>query len=81
MMLATLAIAVSQLGAAAFVDRVDERAILAGCGLVTLVYATGWRIATRHLSLTDPDPAPDPDSEAGAGDGAGAEVRERATEG
>ena len=32
MMLATLAIAVSQLGAAAFVDRVDERVILAGCG-------------------------------------------------
>src|SRR5919107_1437066 len=64
MMLATLAIAVSQLGAAFFVDRVDERVILAGCGLITLTYAVGWRIATRRLSLTpstavadtDPDP-------------------------
>jgi MFS family permease len=54
MMLATLAIAVSQLGAAAVVDRVSERAILAGCGLITLVYAVGWRFATRKLSLTDP---------------------------
>ncbi|HEV7962780.1 MAG TPA: MFS transporter, partial [Actinoplanes sp.] len=56
MMLATLAIAVSQLGAAAVVDHVDERVILAGCGLITLVYAIGWRIATRHLSLTGAPP-------------------------
>ena len=54
MMLATLAIAVSQLGAALLVDRVDERVILAGCGLITLVYAIGWRIATRELSLAEP---------------------------
>jgi MFS family permease len=53
MMLATLAIAVSQLGAALFVDRVDERIILAACGLITLTYAIGWRIATRNLSLAD----------------------------
>jgi hypothetical protein len=52
MMLATLAIAISQLGAALFVDRVDERIILAGCALITLAYAIGWRIATRGLSLT-----------------------------
>ena len=58
MMLATLAIAVSQLGAAAVVDHVDERVILAGCALITLTYAIGWRIATRKLSLTDA-PAPD----------------------
>ena len=51
MMLATLAIAISQLGAAAVVDHVSERAILAGCGLITLAYAIGWRIATRKLSL------------------------------
>lgn len=57
MMLATLAIAVSQLGAAVFVDRVDERVILAGCALITLTYAIGWRIATRHLSLAEPGPA------------------------
>jgi MFS family permease len=66
MMLATLAIAVSQLGAATVVDRVDERIILAGCGLITLTYAIGWRIATRKLSLADPDA----DSDAGAAAGA-----------
>jgi MFS family permease len=54
MMVATLAISISQLGAAAFVDFVDERAILIGCGLITLIYAVGWRIATRGLSLAGP---------------------------
>jgi MFS family permease len=53
MMLATLAIAISQLAATAVVDHVDERVILAGCGLVTLLYAIGWRIATRRLTLSD----------------------------
>ena len=57
LMVATLAIAVSQLGTAMVVDHVDERVILAGCGLVTAVYAVGWRIATRKLSLTGPGPA------------------------
>ncbi|MFD6259984.1 MFS transporter [Micromonospora chalcea] len=61
MMLATLAIAVSQLVVALVVDRVDERTVLAGCGLVTVVYALGWRFATRRLSLTDPVDAPVPD--------------------
>jgi MFS family permease len=60
MMLATLAISVSQLVVAAVVDTVDERVVLAGCGLVTLVYAVGWRIATRRLSLSDPVAEPDP---------------------
>ncbi|MGK5440957.1 MFS transporter [Micromonospora sp. URMC 105] len=54
MMLATLAISVSQLVVASVVDVVNERVVLAGCGLVTLVYAVGWRIATRRLSLSDP---------------------------
>ncbi|MGC4854319.1 MFS transporter [Micromonospora sp. DT4] len=54
MMLATLAISVSQLAVALVVDVVDERVVLAGCGLVTVVYAVGWRIATRRLSLTEP---------------------------
>ncbi|MFJ6198534.1 MFS transporter [Micromonospora sp. NPDC092111] len=54
MMLATLAISVSQLVVAAVVDVVDERVVLAGCALVTLGYAVGWRIATRRLSLVDP---------------------------
>ncbi|QDY10342.1 MFS transporter [Micromonospora sp. HM134] len=60
MMLATLAISVSQLVVAGVVDRVDERVVLAGCGLVTVVYAVGWRIATRRLSLTDPATGGDP---------------------
>ncbi|GHJ05994.1 MFS transporter [Micromonospora humidisoli] len=60
MMLATLAISVSQLVVAGVVDLVDERVVLAGCGLVTVVYAVGWRIATRRLSLTDPATGGDP---------------------
>ncbi|WP_422736669.1 MFS transporter [Micromonospora sp. WMMD729] len=60
MMLATLAISVSQLAVALVVDVVDERVVLAGCGLVTVVYAIGWRIATRRLSLTDPTAEPVP---------------------
>jgi MFS family permease len=56
MMLATLAISVSQLVTAAVVDHVDQRVVLAGCGLVTVVYAVGWRIATRGLSLHDGRP-------------------------
>jgi len=66
MMLATLSIAVSQLGAAAFVDHVDERVILAGCGLITLTYAIGWRIATRNLSLTE-EPGAEPAATGRAG--------------
>ena len=53
LMLATFAVSVSQLAVAAVVDHVDERVVLASCGLVTLVYAIGWRIATRRLSLTN----------------------------
>ncbi|RZU77879.1 putative MFS family arabinose efflux permease [Micromonospora kangleipakensis] len=59
MMLATLAISVSQLVVALVVDAVSERTVLAGCGLVTLVYAVGWRLATRRLSLTDPATEPE----------------------
>ncbi|WP_442875190.1 MFS transporter [Actinoplanes sp. NBC_00393] len=50
MMLATLAIAISQLGASLFIDRVDSRIILATCALITLTYAIGWRFATRRLT-------------------------------
>lgn len=59
LMLATFTISISQLVVAAVVDHVDERVVLAGCGLVTLVYAIGWRIATRRLSLTEPESALD----------------------
>jgi MFS family permease len=58
MMLATLSISVSQLAVAALVDTVDARIILAGCGLTTVTYAIGWRIATRRLALTDPVAGP-----------------------
>lgn len=57
LMLATLAISVSQLGAAAFIDRVDNRVILAACGAITLLYAVAWGIATRRLT---PDGAEEP---------------------
>jgi MFS family permease len=50
LMLATLSISVSQLAVAALVDHVDGRALIAGCATVTLVYAAGWRIATRGLA-------------------------------
>jgi MFS family permease len=56
MMLAMVSIAVSQLVTAAVVDHVDERAILAGCGLITLIYAIGWRIATSRLTPADERP-------------------------
>lgn len=51
MMLATLAVSISQLVVAGVVDLVDERVVLAGCGVVTLLYALGWRLVTRRLSL------------------------------
>ncbi|MBW6438919.1 MFS transporter [Actinoplanes hulinensis] len=49
MMLATVAIAVSQLAAGAVIDRVDQQWIIAGCASITLTYAIGWRLATRRL--------------------------------
>jgi MFS family permease len=56
LMLTTLAIAVSQLGATAIIDHVDLRVILGGCGAVTLIYSVGWRLATRRLALTPAAP-------------------------
>ncbi len=53
LMIATLAISVSQLGAGALVDRVDPRLVVAGCGALTAVYAVGWRLATRRLARRD----------------------------
>ncbi|MGI5212248.1 MFS transporter [Plantactinospora sp. CA-290183] len=58
MMLATLAISVSQLAVAGVVDLVDERVVLVGCGLTTVVYAVGWWAATRRLDRSDREPAP-----------------------
>lgn len=53
MMLATVAIAVSQLVVAGVVDHVDQRVVLAGCATTTLVYAIGWWVATRRLDMSD----------------------------
>ncbi len=53
MMLATLSISISQLVVAGVVDLVPGRAVLAGCGLVTLVYALAWWFATRRRRPVD----------------------------
>jgi len=47
MMLATLAISISQLTVAAMIDVVHVRLLIAGCGAVTLLYAIGWYVVTR----------------------------------
>jgi MFS family permease len=49
MMLATLAISVSQLVIGGMVDHVDTRLLIGSCGAVTMLYAVGWRLATRRL--------------------------------
>jgi MFS family permease len=51
LMLVTLAISISQLGAALVIDTLDERVILGACGAITLAYAITWRLATRGLTL------------------------------
>jgi MFS family permease len=49
MMIATLAIAVSQLIAGAFVDHVSPRLVIAVAASVTLTYAIVWRVITLRL--------------------------------
>ncbi|HYN94430.1 MAG TPA: MFS transporter [Pilimelia sp.] len=56
MMLATLAISVSQLVVGALVDAVDARVLIAGSGATTLLYALGWRLATRRTALAQDAP-------------------------
>ena len=48
-MIATLTIAVSQLVAGAFVDRVSPRVVIAAAGALTLAYAIVWRLVTMRL--------------------------------
>ncbi|HEX5741972.1 MAG TPA: MFS transporter [Pilimelia sp.] len=55
MMLATLAISLSQLGVGALLGVAAPAALVAGCGAVTLAYALLWRLGTRRLH-----PAPQP---------------------
>lgn len=54
LMLATLAISVSQLLVASVIDTLDTRIILAACGGVTVTYAIGWWLVTRRLDLATP---------------------------
>ncbi|GAA2522168.1 MFS transporter [Pilimelia columellifera] len=49
MMLATLAISISQLAVGAALDVLEIRTIIAACGSVTLVYACGWWLVARRL--------------------------------
>ncbi|GGJ83301.1 MFS transporter [Pilimelia anulata] len=49
MMLATLAISVSQLVVGALLGAVSVTGLIAGCGAVTLLYAALWRLGTRRL--------------------------------
>jgi MFS family permease len=49
MMIATLAVASSQLIVGLFVDGVSTRLLVAGCGVATLAYSIGWRLVTRRL--------------------------------
>jgi MFS family permease len=53
MMIATLAIAVSQLIAGAFVDHVSPRVVIAVSASVTLTYAIVWRLVTLRLMRRD----------------------------
>jgi len=54
MMIATLAVAASQLVAGLFVDRVVPQVVVAVCGGVTLAYALGWRLVTWRLMRRGP---------------------------
>jgi MFS family permease len=51
MMIATLAISASLLTVGALVDVLDLRVLIACCASATLLYAVGWRIATRRHNL------------------------------
>jgi MFS family permease len=57
MMIATLAISVSLLLVGALVDHVAARILIAACGMLTLLYGIGWRLATRRLMRAAPAPA------------------------
>jgi MFS family permease len=53
MMIATLAVSASLLGVGAVLDHVNPRVPLAVCGALTVVYAIGWRLATRRVQRQD----------------------------
>ncbi|MGH3730010.1 MAG: MFS transporter [Micromonosporaceae bacterium] len=49
MMIAMVAVSVSQAAAGALTDRVGPQLVISVCGAVTLLYAIGWRLATVRL--------------------------------
>jgi MFS family permease len=54
MMLATLAVSVSQLIIGTMVDHVSTRILIACCGATTLCYSVAWRLTTRRLLARGP---------------------------
>jgi MFS family permease len=58
MMIATLAVAVSQLAAGFFVDRVAPQVVVAVCAAVTFTYAVVWRLVTLRLLRRTEAPGP-----------------------
>jgi MFS family permease len=54
MMLATLAVSVSQLIVGMLVDHVNVRVLIACCGATTLLYSVAWRLTTRRLLAREP---------------------------
>lgn len=71
MMLATLAISVSQLVIGTLLEAVDMRILIAGCGATTLVYGLGWGLAARALNRSDEPALAARAEEGAAGDGKG----------
>ncbi|HEY8473981.1 MAG TPA: MFS transporter [Natronosporangium sp.] len=61
MMIAMIAISTSTLIVGALVDVLDFRVLIAACATGTMVYALGWRLATRRHA--DPSPPIDRDAQ------------------
>lgn len=61
-MVAMLAVTASQLIVGLLVDSIDIRVLIACCASTTLLYAIGWRVATRRVtgggSALEPEPQP-----------------------
>ncbi|HEX6498215.1 MAG TPA: MFS transporter [Micromonosporaceae bacterium] len=53
-MIATLAVSVSQLLVGVFLDHVDVRVLVAVCGATTLAYSVIWRLVTARLTADAP---------------------------
>jgi MFS family permease len=54
LMLATIAIATSQILVGVLIDRIDPWLLVACCGTVTLVYSIAWRLWTARMAATRP---------------------------